>query len=62
MFLSVGVNVIDDKDLDSQSTRQEVYDQCHYGLNLMDFEGINSESFRIYVWTDSNHKFYRRGS
>ena len=42
--LSVGVNVIDHKDLDSQSTRQEVYDQCHYGLNLMDFEGINSES------------------
>ena len=42
--LSVGVNVIDHKDLDSQSTRQDVYDQCHYGLNLMDFEGINSES------------------
>ena len=35
---------IDHKDLDSQSTRQDVYDQCHYGLNLMDFEGINSES------------------
>lgn len=42
--LSVGVNVVDHKELDSQSTRQEVYDQCHYGLNLMDFEGINSES------------------
>ena len=42
--LNVGVNVVDHKDLGSQSTRQEVYDQCHYGLNLMDFEGINSES------------------
>lgn len=42
--LSVGVSVIDYKKLDSQASRQEVFDQCHYGLNIMDFEGVNLES------------------
>lgn len=41
--LNVGVNVVDHKELTSQSSRQEVFDQCHYGLNLRNSNKIDFE-------------------
>lgn len=42
--LSVGVNVVDHKDLINQNQIQEVFDQCNYGLNIIKYDGINSEA------------------
>ena len=42
--LSVGVSVIDHKELHSVYSLQEVFDQCHYSLNIFDSHIINKEA------------------
>ena len=42
--LNVGVNVVDHKDLINQGQIQDVFDQCNYGLNVLKYDGINSEA------------------
>lgn len=42
--LNIGINVVDHKDLINQSQIQEVFDECNYGLNIIKYDGINSEA------------------
>ncbi len=47
--LSVGVNVVDHKVVTDLALRQEIFDQCHYGLNIIkeDVYGILSSSLEF---------------
>ena len=42
--LSVGANVVDHKELETQARMQEVFDQCQYALNMKKYDGLNKES------------------
>lgn len=42
--LNIGINVVDHKDLTNQNQIQEVLDECNYGLNIINYDGINSEA------------------
>lgn len=49
--LSIGVNVVDHKVVKDLVLRQEIFDQCHYGLNIIkeDVYGILSSSLEYMV-------------
>ena len=42
--LNIGINVVDHKELVNQNQIQEVFDECNYGLNIIKYDGINSEA------------------